>query len=199
MWVFLTDAFLSIVEDSGDRDRLLVRARIKGDIERTFPDADVRHTPVRADYAYRAFIPRTEVAAKLADEASRVDYGNFKNAVGEDARHDAYLEVWRAMSAYQRRQAVAAAFDGCGRLFGEAGGVDHPIGCRCAACWTERADEPPHPADCLCDRCETARRARLPNETRREYKIRMKELDGFQLGLKQIRRVVKLRAKKEKK
>jgi len=32
MWVFLKDSFLSIVADRGHKDRLLVRARIKGDL-----------------------------------------------------------------------------------------------------------------------------------------------------------------------
>ncbi|HVA83852.1 MAG TPA: hypothetical protein VNE82_06340 [Candidatus Binataceae bacterium] len=39
MWVFLRDSFLSIVADRGHKDRLLVRVRIKGDLERAFPRA----------------------------------------------------------------------------------------------------------------------------------------------------------------
>ena len=41
MWIFLTDAFLSIVDKDGDGTTLLVRARRAGDIERVFPGAEV--------------------------------------------------------------------------------------------------------------------------------------------------------------
>lgn len=100
MWIFLNDAFLSIVRDRGDVDQLLVRARIKGDIESAFPDAKVSHTP-DADYAYRAFLPRRDVAATIERRVQAIDYPNFKNSVRDHRRHDAYVEVWRAMLRYQ--------------------------------------------------------------------------------------------------
>ena len=49
MWVFLNNAFLSIVEHRENQNILLVRARIKGDIERVFPGVMVHKTP-EADY-----------------------------------------------------------------------------------------------------------------------------------------------------
>jgi hypothetical protein len=36
MWVFLSGAFLSIVQDKQKPERLVVRARRRGDIERVF-------------------------------------------------------------------------------------------------------------------------------------------------------------------
>ena len=33
MWVFLNNSFLSIVENRNNKDELLVRSRIKGDVE----------------------------------------------------------------------------------------------------------------------------------------------------------------------
>jgi hypothetical protein len=102
MWVFLNSAFLSIVEDqrAPKRDKLLVRARFAGDIERAFPKAKVASTP-DADYPYRASVPRAEVAKRLAAEVERIDYPSFKDslpdAYAHGARESAYYRVWFEM------------------------------------------------------------------------------------------------------
>jgi hypothetical protein len=106
MWIFLNDAFLSIVEHREYASKLLVRARVQGDIERVFPAAKVLHTPVRADYAYRAVIDRTIVVKAISTQVLNIDYPNFKNSVKEDDRHDAYLAVWLTMNDYQRQRAL---------------------------------------------------------------------------------------------
>jgi len=101
-WIFLNDAFLSIVRDPRAKNphTLLVRARAKGDIERAFPRAKVVSTPNR-DYAYRAYIQEAQVAAAIAFRITGIDYGNFKSSVVEDDRHDAYMRVWSAMYGFQ--------------------------------------------------------------------------------------------------
>lgn len=102
MWVFLNDAFFSIVEPSvdsnGSSEELLVRARFREDLGRVFPNAVVEETEKR-DYAFRALIKRTEVADALAAEVSRINYNNFKKSISlrEKYRHDAYLGVWVEM------------------------------------------------------------------------------------------------------
>ncbi len=96
MWIFMSDSFLSIVEDLDNRDNLLVRARIQGDIERVFPGAEVSHTPDH-DYYYRASLPRKEVAGKIAEKVESIGYSNFKNTVKDPGRHEAYFEVWEIM------------------------------------------------------------------------------------------------------
>lgn len=101
MWIFLNDAFLSIVDKGGDGSTLLVRARREGDIERVFPEADVELTP-RNDYRYRARIDREMVAQAMAAAIRAITYGNFKGSVKERARHDAYMDVWSAMHDFQR-------------------------------------------------------------------------------------------------
>jgi hypothetical protein len=53
MWLFAKHGFFSIVEHRADPRNLLVRARVKGDIEHYFPDAKVTQTD-DADYLYRA-------------------------------------------------------------------------------------------------------------------------------------------------
>lgn len=111
MWIFLNNAFLSIVDPKGayeggtgpQSDRLLVRARIKGDIEAVFPHAKVTETP-RRDYRFRALIDRAEVAEAMHRQVMQLDCGNFKGSVPEKARHDAYAGVWGVMHREQQRR-----------------------------------------------------------------------------------------------
>jgi|SRR6516225_3726716 hypothetical protein len=103
MWIFLKNAFLSIVQYEGHPDVLLVRSRIVGDIERVLPEAEVTHTP-ESDYAYRALVRRHEVAQRLARAAEEIDYANFKNSVAELDRHAAYLKIWTVMREFQKRK-----------------------------------------------------------------------------------------------
>ena len=100
MWIFLSDAFLSIVDKGGDGSTLLVRARKPEDIKRVFPDADVSKGG-GTDYLYRARIDREQVAQRIADAVRQTTYPNFKSSVKERRRHHAYMRVWDAMYEYQ--------------------------------------------------------------------------------------------------
>jgi hypothetical protein len=100
MWIFLNNAFLSIVSDKDNSDNLLVRARYHGDIRRIFPRAKVVITP-EADYRYRARVPRTLVAEKIASQIAGIDYTNFKASVTDQSRQIVYLQVWRQMFIWQ--------------------------------------------------------------------------------------------------
>ncbi len=102
MWIFLNNAFLSIVDKGGDGTTLLVRARHAGDVERVFPTAMVERTP-RIDYLYRARVPREEVAQRVGEMARGIAYGNFKASVKDPDRHDAYMGVWEEMYDWQER------------------------------------------------------------------------------------------------
>lgn len=103
MWVFFNDAFLSIVDNDADPECLLVRARVKGDIERVFLSAEVHVTPV-ADYRFRASVERSMVAEALAARVRELDYPNFKDSVREDWRHHAYARVWGIMFDLQQQR-----------------------------------------------------------------------------------------------
>ena len=105
MWIFLNDAFVSIVADRHSDKRFLVRARFEGDIERMWPDADVL-VGRGSDYLFRAFLPRQLVVEVLAQRLLSVDYGNFKGSVRDWDRHNAYLGVWHEMC---RAQALAVS------------------------------------------------------------------------------------------
>ncbi|EPX86444.1 hypothetical protein ruthe_01259 [Rubellimicrobium thermophilum DSM 16684] len=104
MWVFLNNAFLSIIRptarDAAPPGHLLVRGRLPGDIERIFPHATVTETPSR-DYRFRTLLPQEEVAAALARAVEGIDYNNFKSSVKDSDRHDAYFDVWEAMASAQ--------------------------------------------------------------------------------------------------
>ena len=97
MWIFLNNAFYSIVDPSeGKSEKLVVRARFQGDINRNFPTAIEMYTPDR-DYAFRAEIDRAEVETVISNKIHNIDYSNFKDSVDEDWRHEAYAEVWDVM------------------------------------------------------------------------------------------------------
>ena len=105
MWIFLSNSMLSIVEKSGDAKAgtLTVRGRIKGDIEKVFPDATVTEG-AGTDYRFRASIPREQVAQALHDQVMALDYSNFKSTVKDRQRHDAYMACWSAMYGFQEQK-----------------------------------------------------------------------------------------------
>lgn len=103
MWLMLNDSYLSFVAYEADPpqpDKLLVRARIQGDIQRVFPKAKVYKTK-GADYRFRAIVTRAEVAGALVERVLDINYRNFKNSVREHDRHDAYMDCWTAMLHFQ--------------------------------------------------------------------------------------------------
>ena len=102
MWVFTNKGFLSIVQHRDDADTLVVRSRFAGHIKALFPSAKVLKTP-RADYRYRAFLPRRLVAERLAAVVGEISYPNFKNSLIDDRYHDACMDVWEALYRHQRR------------------------------------------------------------------------------------------------
>lgn len=104
MWVFLNNAFLSIVAHGQNEDLFCVRARFEGDIEAVFPEADVAETP-RSDYRFSASISRHRVVERVAQITSEINYPSFKDSVRDPNRKDAYIQVWEAMwSAQQLRK-----------------------------------------------------------------------------------------------
>lgn len=102
MWIYTEAGFYSIVEDRETPGLLLVRARVKGDIERLWPKAKVEHTP-ESDYAFRARIPRSTVSKVLAQETKDIDYNNFKDRVYHQDKERAYWygRVWSIMTCMQ--------------------------------------------------------------------------------------------------
>lgn len=105
MWIALNDSFLSIVASPPPhQDQLAVRARARGDIEAVFGKAYKVISLDARDYAFRAFIPREVVAAKLAERVLAIEYGNFKDSVKQNDRHDTYFRIWNAMADFQDKR-----------------------------------------------------------------------------------------------
>lgn len=106
MWIFTPTSFLSIVQKPGDAKAgtLTVRGRVAGDIEAVFPDSSVEEGG-GTDYRFRARISREQVAKALYDQVMGIDYSNFKGAVAEIDRHDAYMGCWTSMFKLQRQKA----------------------------------------------------------------------------------------------
>ncbi len=107
MWLVTTRGFFSVVQDDEDASRVLVRARVREDLEAlrdVLPELEPWHDP-SADSAWRARISRGEWGYALGVMAGEIDYRNFKNAVAERQgyeRASVYGEVWRVLYNLQR-------------------------------------------------------------------------------------------------
>lgn len=107
MWIYLPNSFVSIVEDHNDKSRLLVRGRRRGDVEAFLAAASLPNEfrvaeTATADYRFRVSVPREVVGLAVAAYATGISYTNFKDSVGDRARHLAYLDTWAIMTQYQR-------------------------------------------------------------------------------------------------
>jgi hypothetical protein len=100
MWIFCDKGFYSIVADRDDPDRLLVRSRIAGDIERVWPQAKVTEGE-GTDYRFRISLPRRLVGHRLSETVKEIGYDNFKSAVKDHRRSKAYFRVWDVMAEMQ--------------------------------------------------------------------------------------------------
>lgn len=101
MWIYLNDAMLSIVQNTGRQDQFLVRARFPGDIERCFPDA-VTYETNDADYRFRAFIGKMTVAELVMNRLVEIGYDNFKSTVTDPRRRRWYGNTWTEAVEAQR-------------------------------------------------------------------------------------------------
>lgn len=107
MWIFLNDAFYSIVQDKDDSSRMMVRARLPGDLERYFPDHKVLELD-DADYRFRVFAAREEVADLVFHAVHAIDYPDFKSSINREEwiRKGSYSRVWADMQAAQRQAKI---------------------------------------------------------------------------------------------
>lgn len=103
MWLFLNNAFLSVVDKAPDPSQLVVRARCPGHIEAVFPKAKV-FDDATGDYQFRAFIDRTDVADAMFKAVMDISYNNFKNSIKDRRYHDACSRVWGVMSGLQPKR-----------------------------------------------------------------------------------------------
>ncbi|UVK55849.1 hypothetical protein DBIPINDM_002412 [Mesorhizobium sp. AR02] len=100
MWICFKEGFVSAVQNPDDPDDLVVRARNVRHLEALFPNHEIVMSP-DADYACRAYIPKTEFGALLARKSAAIDYQNFKASVMDRRLHQLYAEFWRLHLRYQ--------------------------------------------------------------------------------------------------
>lgn len=108
MWVFTTDAFVSIVRNRNVPSLLLVRARDRASITAFCQGAKVAESEIieleNSDYRYRVSVSDQALGRWLRVSAEAIAYENFKSAASE-ARgrswHDALMKVWSVMRSLQ--------------------------------------------------------------------------------------------------
>jgi hypothetical protein len=111
MWVITTPGFYSAVEHRDDPGKIMIRARVKGDLT-ALKEQVPGLKPYRvkkSDYPWRAVVSREEWYTAMAILADSVDYENFKDAVKErqgKRRADVYMSVWSVLHGLTRRRPV---------------------------------------------------------------------------------------------
>lgn len=114
MWIYLKDGFFSIVEHEKSNRHVVVRARVKGDLEKVFNGSFVEgptFTP-DADYRFRATIEKSSFAKVLAGQAAMIGYKNFKAAINDKERREYwYGRVWDDMSNMQEHLSMMEEVD----------------------------------------------------------------------------------------
>ena len=105
MWLFTEKGFYSAVQHDEDEEIIVVRSRLRGDMENILPLLGNPTILVNAgtDYAFRVYVPRTVWSKAVETMTNEIDYTNFKNAVHDGTSRDAaYMRVWSAMASLQR-------------------------------------------------------------------------------------------------
>jgi hypothetical protein len=110
MWIFTLDGFFSAVQDKTDPGRIMVRSRVREDLEKMLARLDMKETEILAwagtDYAYRVFINRSAWCGYLETMSADLNYTNFKAAAvdhQDHARSKAYYTVWRRLYEWQEQ------------------------------------------------------------------------------------------------
>lgn len=110
MWIFTESGFYSVVQKPGE-DRLTVRARLEGDLERLrerMPTLGPTVVTPEADYRFRAIISHADFAAGMLGLVEDLRYSNFKSHVRRTMgaeRADLYHRVWDVMHDAQEKEA----------------------------------------------------------------------------------------------
>ena len=103
MWIFTDTGFVSAVADSANEEQLVVRARDRASLEPLAAiDGDQILVGVGTDYRYRVLCSRETFTYWVAEQATTIDYPNFKSRVTKTRGHrfaDALMKVWTAMLA----------------------------------------------------------------------------------------------------
>ena len=99
----MNDAFFSVVKDRNIEEDVVVRARVKGDLEKVFGEQHKVIESSDSDYRFRMFLNQEYVSKVVAERLSNIDYPNFKNSINkkDTARKSHYTRVWGVMCDWQ--------------------------------------------------------------------------------------------------
>ncbi|MBF0589641.1 MAG: hypothetical protein HQL53_10985 [Magnetococcales bacterium] len=113
MWLFLEGGrFLSLAADADDPDYLHIRARLPGDIETDFPEAEILERSGGDDYRFQTRVPRRRVMNALEDELRSLSYQGLKNTVCNRNRVEALTSCAHTMQSAQERARRGDAQEG---------------------------------------------------------------------------------------
>tara|TARA_B100001094_G_scaffold201103_1_gene195107 strand:+ start:3933 stop:4262 length:330 start_codon:yes stop_codon:yes gene_type:complete len=103
MWIVMNDSYISAVQDRNNKMNLVVRARVREDLENAFPSLkqDIIES-TDSDYRFRLFMSKQFLCGVMNTKIMNIDYDNFKNSVKQNWRHDAYLAIWSIMYKVQQ-------------------------------------------------------------------------------------------------
>lgn len=104
MWIFTRVGFFNIVENAYKPGELIVKARVRSDMdrlrERYMPELGPTTFHKNYDYPYRAYIDKSNFAVGIARISFEIDYPKFKPVVSKELsqKHDLVaLKVWSTM------------------------------------------------------------------------------------------------------
>ena len=100
MWLFTQRGFFSIVQHKGNPAVFVVKARVKGDIEKYWPEAAIERNEF-FDYLYRTNLPREQVEPVIAKIVSDINYDSFKGSLEDKNRYSWYVRVWEVLCMMQ--------------------------------------------------------------------------------------------------
>lgn len=114
MWIFSTKGFISVVKNRdavGPSDALLVRARVREDLEdfASFANVTVETAPPTNDYPFRALASKEGVARYLAARVEDINFDSFKDKIAETDvyRAHVYARVWKVLRGLQLAKRLA--------------------------------------------------------------------------------------------
>lgn len=100
MWLFTQRGFFSIVQHKGNPAVLIVKARVKGDIEKYWPEAVIERNE-EFDYLYRTNLPREAVEPVILQIVKDINYDSFKGSLEDKRRYAWYVRVWETLCMMQ--------------------------------------------------------------------------------------------------
>jgi hypothetical protein len=102
MWLFTKQGFFSVVHKDCAHDEVVVRARVRADLDGLLRVAKVKgrilsHTGT--DYPFRVIMKRSDFSVYLIEYCIDLNYSNFKDTISaaDDDRHSVYCSVWYSL------------------------------------------------------------------------------------------------------